>query len=81
MSGPIKLTPEQIQKIQKEVYTARQRAIQQEAHDRDRDCYHEDCQTCCSHEFDPDEGYMCLNCGLQKDIGEMIDAAMDRYDE
>lgn len=21
------------------------------------------CQECCEHEFDPDEGFMCLNCG------------------
>jgi len=25
------------------------------------------CQDCCEHEFDPDEGYMCLNCSEQSD--------------
>jgi len=23
------------------------------------------CQECCEHEFDPGEGYMCLNCGKE----------------
>ena len=23
------------------------------------------CNQCCEHEFDADEGYMCLNCGEQ----------------
>lgn len=26
-------------------------------------CDNEECQDCCDHEYDPDEGYMCLNCG------------------
>jgi hypothetical protein len=34
----------------------------------------------CEHEFDWDEGYTCLNCGEQGDIGGLIDAAMDRED-
>ena len=29
----------------------------------------------CEHDFDADEGYTCLNCGAQKDIGELIDEA------
>lgn len=26
-------------------------------------CEDESCQECCEHEFDSEEGYMCLNCG------------------
>jgi hypothetical protein len=37
----------------------------------------EQCQACCEHEYDVDEGYMCLNCGKQGDIGRLIDRAMD----
>lgn len=33
------------------------------------------CQSCCEHDFDIDEGYMCLHCGKQGDYGELIDAA------
>lgn len=39
------------------------------------------CQECCEHEFDWDEGYTCLNCGLQGDIGELIDALEYGYGE
>ena len=38
-------------------------------------CELETCQDCCQHQFDADEGYICLGCGLQQDIGELIDAA------
>lgn len=31
----------------------------------------------CDHEFDWDEGYTCLNCGEQGDVGALIDRAMD----
>lgn len=34
----------------------------------------EECQECCEHDFDPDEGYICLNCGLEGD-------PCDYYDE
>jgi len=27
------------------------------------------CTRCCEHEYDWDEGYTCLNCGNQGDIG------------
>lgn len=27
-------------------------------------CDEESCQECCPHEFDSEEGNMCLNCGL-----------------
>ena len=32
------------------------------------------CPKCCEHEFDWDEGYTCLDCGMQGDIGALIDA-------
>lgn len=39
--------------------------------------YDSHCQECCDHEFDPDEGYHCLNCG--KDGAEdVLSAAYDR---
>lgn len=44
-------------------------------------CEKSDCQECCEHEFDWDEGYMCLNCGKQGDVGEAIDRAMDSRDD
>ena len=40
---------------------------QQSAHDKGEACDEEDCQDCCGefigHEFDPDEGGYCINCG------------------
>ena len=37
----------------------------------------EACQACCEHEYDPDEGFMCLNCG--KDGTEhVLSRAYDR---
>ena len=35
------------------------------------------CQACCPHEFDWEEGYTCLNCGEQGDIGGLIDSVYD----
>lgn len=32
------------------------------------------CQACCDHEFDPDEGFMCLNCGKEGAETVMADA-------
>lgn len=32
------------------------------------------CPECCEHEFDWDEGYTCLNCGAQGDVGRLIDS-------
>lgn len=29
----------------------------------------------CEHEFDWDEGYTCINCGEEGDVGEAIDNA------
>ncbi len=40
-----------------------------------KEIYIDICQDCCEHEFDWDEGYTCLNCGKQGDIGEAMDAA------
>jgi hypothetical protein len=37
----------------------------------------EDCPECCKHSFDAEEGYTCLNCGKQGDIGKLIDATED----
>lgn len=30
-------------------------------------CDMEDCQDCCEHDFDWDEGGACINCGKQDD--------------
>jgi hypothetical protein len=47
-------------------------------------CDGETCQACCDHEYDPDEGYMCLNCGkdgLEDVMTRAYDRAKDaRYD-
>ena len=48
------------------------------------ECDEESCTVCCDHEYDPSEGYTCLNCG--KDGAEAMacfaeaaaDAAEDR---
>lgn len=48
------------------------------------ECDEETCQSCCDHDYDPSEGYACLNCG--KDGAEEMacfaeaaaDAAEDR---
>lgn len=37
------------------------------------------CPECCEHEYDWDEGGMCLNCGDQGDFGAVIDHAMEAY--
>lgn len=37
------------------------------------------CPECCEHEYDWDEGGMCLNCGDQGDFGAVIDFAMETY--
>ena len=31
------------------------------------------CQDCCEHEFDPSEGFMCINCGLQGELSDVYD--------
>ena len=36
------------------------------------------CESCCTHEFDPDEGYHCLACG-KDGAEEVMSAAYDRY--
>lgn len=41
--------------------------------------YTGECEACCEHDFDVDEGYMCLNCGAQGDYGDLIDDAYDRW--
>lgn len=40
------------------------------------DMYCNDCDwdAQCEHEYDWEEGYTCLNCGEQGDVGELIDA-------
>lgn len=30
-------------------------------------------QECCEHEFDPDEGFTCLNCGKQGEPSDVYD--------
>lgn len=35
------------------------------------------CPSCCEHEFDPDEGYHCLNCGVDGSE-EILSRAYDR---
>lgn len=39
-----------------------------------------ECQECCEHDYDPDEGYSCLNCGKSGEdyLASRIDDAMDR---
>jgi anaerobic ribonucleoside-triphosphate reductase len=47
----------------------------------DISCDNPECEDCCEHNFDSSEGYTCINCGKQGDIGALIDAAeydMDR---
>ena len=39
--------------------------------------YGDICQECCEHEFDADEGYTCLGCGLDGSEDVMA-AAYDR---
>lgn len=50
------------------------------AHWYNEDCETEDCQECCGefygHDHDPDEGFMCLNCGHEG----FEDAMCDAYD-
>jgi len=31
------------------------------------------CQVCCEHEFDPDEGFICINCDLQGEPSDVYD--------
>lgn len=54
--------------------------IEVEICDGEDDCGQSDCQKCCGnngHEFDPDEGYTCLNCG-KDGAEEVLSAAYDR---
>lgn len=37
----------------------------------------EPCEECCDHEFDPDEGFCCLNCG-KDGTEDVMSAAYDR---
>lgn len=37
------------------------------------------CRDCCEHEFDPDEGYMCLHCG-EAGVERLADQADWLYD-
>lgn len=39
------------------------------------------CEECCEHQFDMDEGYMCLECGAQGDIGALIDSLEYTFEE
>jgi hypothetical protein len=41
----------------------------------EEDCNDAECEVHCEHDYDVDEGYTCLNCGKQGDLGELIDAA------
>lgn len=40
-------------------------------------CDRPKCQDCCPHEFDAEEGYMCLNCG-KDGMEDHLSAAYDR---
>lgn len=50
-----------------------------EAHTKDEDCGREDCQECCPHD-ERDHG-ICLNCAHEEDPGEVIDRAMDYWED
>ena len=41
----------------------------------------EGCPECCEHEYDWDEGGMCLNCGDQECFGAVIDRTMARMED
>lgn len=40
-----------------------------------KECEDVGCDECCMHNFDPSEGYTCINCGKEGDVGQLIDAA------
>lgn len=40
--------------------------------------WNEICQECCDHEHDPDEGFMCLNCG-HEGAEDVMASAYDRW--
>lgn len=39
----------------------------------DQDCIDNGCQECCEHDFDPGEGFECLNCGKQGELSDCYD--------
>lgn len=39
----------------------------------DQACVDSGCQECCEHEFDPDEGFTCINCGEQGEMSDVYD--------
>lgn len=39
----------------------------EELHDNGEWCGEEKCQECCGHEYDPNEGMMCINCDKEYD--------------
>lgn len=45
--------------------------------DSEIDAWQDYCQACCDHEFDPGEGYHCLNCG-KDGSEEVLSSAYDR---
>lgn len=38
-----------------------------------QECLDSGCQECCEHDFDPGEGFTCLNCGLQGEPSDVYD--------
>lgn len=40
--------------------------------------FRDGCQDCCDHDYDPDEGYTCINCGAEG-YEDMAGAAYDYY--
>jgi hypothetical protein len=50
--------------------------ISSKYHDGKGRCEEETCQQCCEHDFDD---LYCLNCGIERDMGELIDAAEYRW--
>lgn len=43
------------------------------------ECDEESCQSCCDHEYDPDEGYICLNCN-KSGIEDVMSAAESAHE-
>lgn len=52
--------------------------LQELAHADGKSCEEEGCQECCDHEFDSDEGYMCLNCD-KEGFDSIASDAYDRW--
>ncbi len=72
------LTSEEIKKLILRV-TAQQFPRLMTTSEKLAECNHADedaCQNCCDHDFDPDEGHTCLNCG-KDGTEDVLSQAMD----